>query len=79
VVEYHALTWTEYARIFYYHDFWCTLSFPPDTTILYLMISYKGELRNGTTYAEMAYLLLISGNSGVQKAYGLKGVEMAPE
>ncbi len=67
VVEYHALTRTEYARIFYYRDFWRTLSFPPNTTILYLMISCKGELRNGTKYAELAYLLPISGNSGLQK------------
>ncbi len=67
VVEYHTLTWTEYAKIFYYHDFWRTLSFPPNTTTLYLMLSCKGELRNGTKYAELAYLLPISGNSGVQK------------
>ena len=67
VVEYHALTWTEYASIFYYRDFWGTLSFPPNTTILYLMISCEGELRNGTKYAKLAYLLPISGNSGVQK------------
>ena len=67
MVEYHALTWTEYARIFYYCDFWCTLFFPPNTTILYLMISCKGELRNGTIYAKLPYLLPISGKSGVQK------------
>ena len=30
-----------------------TLSFPPNTTILYLMISCEGELRNGTKYAEL--------------------------
>ena len=67
VVQYYALTWTEYARFFYYCDFWRTLSFRPNTTTLYLMISCEGELRNGTKYAELAYLLLISGNSGVQK------------
>jgi hypothetical protein len=67
VVEYHVLTRTEYTRIFYYPDFWCTLSFPPNTTILYLMISCEGKLRNGTMYAKLAYLLPISGNSGVQK------------
>ena len=31
------------------------------------MISCEGELRNGTKYTKLAYLLLISGNSGVQK------------
>ena len=31
------------------------------------MISCKGELRNGTKYAKLANLLLISGSSGVQK------------
>ena len=67
VVEYHALTWTEYTSIFYYCDFWRTLSFPPNTTIIYLMISCEGELRNGTKYAKLAYLLPISGNLGVQK------------
>ena len=55
VVQYHTLTWTEYARIFYNRDFWRTLSFHPNTTTLYLMISCKGELRNGTKYANMAY------------------------
>ncbi len=77
MVEYHALTrtesGTEYARTFYYCDIWRTLSFPPNTTILYLMISCKGELRNGTKYTEMAYLLPISGNSGVQKLMASKG------
>jgi hypothetical protein len=67
VVEYHTITRTEYARIFYYHDFWCTLSFRPNTATLHLMISCKGELRNGTKYTELAYLLPISGNSGVLK------------
>ena len=71
VVEYDALTRTEYARIFYYCDFWRTLSFPPNTTIIYLMISCEGELRNGTKYAKLAYLLPISGNSGVQKCMAL--------
>jgi hypothetical protein len=36
VVQYHALTRTEYARIFYNRDFWRTLSFRPNTTTLYL-------------------------------------------
>ncbi len=67
MVEYDTLTWTEYAKIFYYHDFWRTLSFRPNTPTLYLMISCEGELRNGTKYAKLAYLFLISGNSGVQK------------
>ena len=31
------------------------------------MIPCKGELRNGKKYAELEYLLPISGNSGVQK------------
>ena len=48
-------------------DFWRTLSFSPNATIIYLMISCEGELRNGTKYAELAYLLPFSGNSGVQK------------
>ena len=69
VVEYHALTRIEYARIFYYRDLWYTLPFPPNTTIIYLMISCEGELRNGTKYAELAYLLPISGNSGVQSVW----------
>jgi hypothetical protein len=55
VVEYNTLTRTEYARIFYYCDFWRTLSFRPNTTTLYLMIFCEGELRNGTKYAELAY------------------------
>ena len=71
MVEYHALTRTENARIFYYRDFWGTLSFPPNTTILYLMISCKGKLRNGTKYAKLAYFLPISGNYGVQKHMAL--------
>ena len=71
MVEYDALTWTKYARIFYYHDFWHTLSFCPNTTTLYLTISCEGELRNGTKYTELAYLFLISGNSGVQKCMAL--------
>ncbi len=33
----------------------------------YLMISCEGELRNGTKNTKLAYLLPISGNSGVQK------------
>ncbi len=73
VVEYNALTRTEYARIFYYCDFWRTLSFRPNTTTLYLMIFCKGELRNGTTYAKQAYLLLISRNSGVHKRMAFRG------
>ena len=67
MVQCHTLTRTEYVRFFYYRDFWCTLFFHPNTTTLYLMISCKGELRNGTKYAELAYLLPISRNSGVQK------------
>ena len=67
VVEYDVLTRTEYARIFYYCDFWYTLSFHPNTTTLYIMIFCEGELRNGTKYAELVYLLPISGNSGIQK------------
>ncbi len=67
LVEYNALTRREYARIFYYCDFWRTLSFRPNTSTLYLMIFCEGEVRNGTKYAKLAYLLLISGNSGVQK------------
>jgi hypothetical protein len=39
----------------------------PNTTTLYLMIFCEGELRNGTKYAKLAYLLLISGNYGIQK------------
>ena len=78
MVKYHTLTWTEYARIFYYHDFWRTLSFPPDTTILYLMISCEGKLRNGTKYAELVYLLAITGNSGVQKHMAYRGKLMDP-
>ena len=35
------------------------------------MISCKGELRNGTKYAELAYLLPISENSGIQKRMAL--------
>ena len=31
------------------------------------MISSEGEFRNGKKYAELAYLLPISGNSGIQK------------
>jgi hypothetical protein len=72
VVEYHTLTWTEYAKNFYYRDFWRTLSFPFNTTIIYLMISCKGKLRDGTKYAKLAYLMPISGNSGVQKRMALK-------
>ena len=53
--------------IFYYCDFWHTFSFHPNTTTLYLMIFCKDELRNGKKYAKLAYLLLISGNSGIQK------------
>ena len=54
--------------MFYYSDFWHTFSlFRPNTTTLYLMIPCKGELRNGKKYAELEYLLPISGNSGVQK------------
>jgi hypothetical protein len=54
-------------QVFYNRDFRCTLSFRHNTTTLYLMISCEGELRNGTKYAKLAYLLLISGNSGVQQ------------
>jgi hypothetical protein len=71
VVEYDTLTRTEYATIFYYCDFWQTLSFRPNTTTLYLMIFCKGKFRNGTKYAGLAYLLQISGNSGVQKRMAL--------
>ena len=67
MVEYHTLTWTEYARIFYYCDFSHTLSFPPNTTIICLMISCEGKLKNGSKYDKLAYLLTISGNSGVQQ------------
>ena len=35
------------------------------------MISCKGELRNGTNYAKLAYLLPIFGNSGLQKRMAL--------
>ena len=35
------------------------------------MISCKGALRNGKKYAELAYLLLTSENSGVQKQMAL--------
>ena len=35
------------------------------------MISCKGMLRNGEKYAKLAYLLPISGNSGVQKRMAL--------
>ena len=73
VVDFHTLTQTEYTRIFYYRDFWGTLSFPPNTTILYLMISCEGKLRNGTKYAALVYLLPISGNSGVQKRMARRG------
>ena len=31
------------------------------------MISSEGEFRNGKKYAKLAYLLSISGNSGIQK------------
>jgi len=40
---------------------------PYSLSLFYFMISYEGEFRNGKKYAELAYLLLISGNSGVQK------------
>ncbi len=36
------------------------------------MISCKGELRNGKKYAGLAYLLLISGNSRLQKQMASK-------
>ncbi len=42
-------------------------SFHPNSTTLYLMISCKGKLRNGKKHAKLAYLLLISGNSGIQQ------------
>ena len=35
------------------------------------MISCEGELRNGTNYAKLANLLLISKNSGIQKRMAL--------
>ena len=71
VVEYNALTWTECARIFYYRNFWHTLSFRPNTNTLNLMISCKGKLRYGTKYAKLAYLLPISVNFGIQKHMAL--------
>ena len=37
--------------LFYYHDFWGTFSFRPNTTTLYLMISCDVELRNKKNYA----------------------------
>jgi hypothetical protein len=39
------------------------------------MISCKGMLRNGEKYAKLAYLLPISGNSGVQKHMAFGGGE----
>jgi hypothetical protein len=39
------------------------------------MISCKGELRNGKKYTELAYLLLISGSSGVQKRMALRAAQ----
>ena len=38
------------------------------------MISSEGEFRNGKKYAELVYLLLISGNSGVQKRMAYLGI-----
>ncbi len=38
------------------------------------MIFSKGEFRNGKKYAELAYLLPISGNSGVKKQMAYRGV-----
>jgi hypothetical protein len=67
MVQCHALIMTEYARIFCYYYFWRTFSFHSNTVTLYLMISCEGELRNGKKYAELAYILPVSGNSGVQK------------
>ncbi len=44
---------------------------PYSLSLFYFMISCKGALRNGKKYAELAYLLLISENSGVQKQMAL--------
>ena len=52
---------------FFVINFWRTFSFCPNTTTLYLMFSCKGEMRNGKKYTKVAYLLPISGNSGIQK------------
>ncbi len=53
---------------FYYCDFWRTFSCRPTSlSLFYSMISCEGELRNGKKYAEMAYFMTISGNSGVHK------------
>jgi len=70
---YHALTRTEYAWNLFSCDFWHTFSFLPDSlSLFYSMISSEGEFRNGKKYAELVYLLPISGNSGVQKRMELR-------
>ena len=40
---------------------------PYSLSLFYFMISYEGEFRNRKKYAELAYLLPISRNSGLQK------------
>ena len=69
-----ALEKVRYTRNFYYRDFWRTFSCRPTSlSLFYSMVSCKGELRNGKKYAQLAYFMTISGNSGVQKRMAFGG------
>ncbi len=69
---YHALTLKKYTRIFDSRDFWHTFS--SRSTLFHSITLYdfhKGEVEIEKKYAELAYFLAISGNSGVQKGMAL--------
>jgi hypothetical protein len=40
---------------------------PCSRSLFYSAVSWEGDFRNGNKYAELAYLKMISGNSGEQK------------
>ena len=40
---------------------------PCSLSLFYSVVSWEGDFRNGKKYAELAYLKMISGNSGEQK------------
>jgi hypothetical protein len=69
---YNALTLKKYARNFDSRDFWHTFSCCPFLFhSLTLYDFHKGKVGIGKKYAELAYFLAISGNSGVQKGMAL--------
>jgi hypothetical protein len=69
---YHALTLKKYARIFDSHDFWRTFSCRPTLFHSFTLYDFhKGKVGIEKKYAELAYFLAISGNSGVQKGMAL--------